>query len=188
MTAEENLAARVTSARHPADLRRWTRRLSARLQRKVDAPRTRREPRTNSPVKRHASPEEKAEKHLAADEDRAEQTKAAADRPSRDGSERGTVKAVPRRFLSESLGETRTLFSTTSCSPREMRSTASVRSTSSSSIFEPFVQVKPKGAVTNGTGLGLPIGRRLATAMGGSLNAESEPGKGSTFISLLQRT
>ena len=69
-----------------------------------------------------------------------------------------------------------------------MRSTASVRSTSTSSIFEPFVQVKPKGAVTNGTGLGLPIGQRLATAMGGSLNAESEPGKGSTFISLLQRT
>ena len=55
-------------------------------------------------------------------------------------------------------------------------------------IFEPFVQLKPNGAVTNGTGLGLPISRRLATAMGGSLNAESEPGKGSTFILRLPRT
>jgi PAS domain S-box-containing protein len=55
-------------------------------------------------------------------------------------------------------------------------------------IFEPFVQLKPKGAVTNGTGLGLPISRRLATAIGGSLSAASEPGKGSTFTLRLQRS
>lgn len=54
-------------------------------------------------------------------------------------------------------------------------------------IFEPFVQLKPKGAVTNGTGLGLPISRKLATAMGGSLRAASELGKGSTFTLRLQR-
>jgi len=54
-------------------------------------------------------------------------------------------------------------------------------------IFEPFVQLKPKGGVTNGTGLGLPISRRLAAAMGGSLDAASEPGKGSTFTLRLRR-
>jgi PAS domain S-box-containing protein len=54
-------------------------------------------------------------------------------------------------------------------------------------IFEPFVQLKPKGAVTNGTGLGLPISRRLATAMGGSLTAQSEPGQGSIFTLRLPR-
>jgi PAS domain S-box-containing protein len=55
-------------------------------------------------------------------------------------------------------------------------------------IFEPFVQLKPKGTVANGTGLGLPISRKLATAMGGSLDAQSEVGKGSTFTLRLQRS
>jgi PAS domain S-box-containing protein len=54
-------------------------------------------------------------------------------------------------------------------------------------IFEPFVQLKPKGAVTNGTGLGLAISRRLATALGGSLTAQSEPGQGSIFTLRLPR-
>jgi PAS domain S-box-containing protein len=55
-------------------------------------------------------------------------------------------------------------------------------------IFEPFVQLKAKGGVANGTGLGLPISRTLATAMGGSLGAASEPGNGSTFTLRLQRS
>lgn len=47
-------------------------------------------------------------------------------------------------------------------------------------IFEPFVQIHSPIA-SGGTGLGLPISRRLATAMGGELTAESVPGQGSTF-------
>ena len=48
-------------------------------------------------------------------------------------------------------------------------------------IFEPFIRIKPKGGLVSGAGLGLSISRRLAQAMGGSLTARSETGKGSTF-------
>ncbi|HYU54523.1 MAG TPA: ATP-binding protein, partial [Gemmatimonadaceae bacterium] len=54
-------------------------------------------------------------------------------------------------------------------------------------IFQPFVQIKAKGTIPNGTGLGLSISRRLAEAMGGSLTATSELGRGSTFTLLLTR-
>ncbi|MFL5595503.1 MAG: ATP-binding protein [Gemmatimonadaceae bacterium] len=55
------------------------------------------------------------------------------------------------------------------------------------SAFQPFVQLKASGTTTSGTGLGLSISRRLATAMGGSLTATSELGKGSTFTLRLPR-
>jgi signal transduction histidine kinase len=48
-------------------------------------------------------------------------------------------------------------------------------------VFEPFVQIREKNALSGGTGLGLAISRRLAIAMGGSLAAASTFGKGSTF-------
>ncbi|HEV7389915.1 MAG TPA: ATP-binding protein [Gemmatimonadaceae bacterium] len=48
-------------------------------------------------------------------------------------------------------------------------------------VFQPFVQIRNKYFRNEGTGLGLPISRRLATAMGGMLTAESVEGKGSTF-------
>ena len=51
-------------------------------------------------------------------------------------------------------------------------------------IFEEFEQVDagPRGnSAERGTGLGLPISRRLAALIGGIVELESELGKGSTF-------
>jgi signal transduction histidine kinase len=51
------------------------------------------------------------------------------------------------------------------------------------------VQVDRERAPENrqGTGLGLPISRQLAQAMGGDLVATSTPGEGSTFTLTLPR-
>jgi signal transduction histidine kinase len=46
-------------------------------------------------------------------------------------------------------------------------------------IFEEFVQLQRSDE--QGTGLGLPISRRLTELLGGSLSVESEPDRGSTF-------
>jgi len=49
-------------------------------------------------------------------------------------------------------------------------------------IFEEFTQVpNPLQRKVKGTGLGLPLCRRLATLLGGEVWVESEPGRGSTF-------
>ena len=47
-------------------------------------------------------------------------------------------------------------------------------------IFEPFVQLRQQGQLSEGTGLGLSISRDLAVGMGGTLTADSD-GMGSTF-------
>lgn len=55
-------------------------------------------------------------------------------------------------------------------------------------IFDPFTQLdqtlkRGKG----GTGLGLPVSRRLAELLGGELHVDSTPGEGTTFTLLLPR-
>ncbi|HEX4883525.1 MAG TPA: response regulator [Casimicrobiaceae bacterium] len=53
-------------------------------------------------------------------------------------------------------------------------------------VFEEFVQVKHAlQRRVKGTGLGLPLCRRLAACLGGSVSLESEPGVGSTFFTTL---
>ncbi len=48
-------------------------------------------------------------------------------------------------------------------------------------LFVPFERLEQEFSEAEGTGLGLVISRRIAEAMGGSLDMESEPGRGSTF-------
>ena len=49
-------------------------------------------------------------------------------------------------------------------------------------IFEEFVQIEGEmQSQVKGTGLGLPLSRRLTQLLGGTLSVESAPGRGSTF-------
>ena len=55
-------------------------------------------------------------------------------------------------------------------------------------VFEEFTQIdSPLQRQTKGTGLGLPITKKFAELLGGSVSFESEPGKGSTFSAIIPR-
>ncbi len=54
-------------------------------------------------------------------------------------------------------------------------------------LFQPFNRLGREHGGTEGTGIGLVISRRLAELMGGRLEAQSQPGQGSTFVLTLPR-
>ena len=55
-------------------------------------------------------------------------------------------------------------------------------------VFEEFTQIDSAlQRQTKGTGLGLPITKKFAELLGGSVLLESEPGKGSTFSAIIPR-
>ena len=58
-----------------------------------------------------------------------------------------------------------------------------------SSIFQPFFRsAEARRSGVAGTGLGLAVAMRIATALGGTLTCESEPGKGTTITLRLPTT
>jgi signal transduction histidine kinase len=100
------------------------------------------------------------------------------------------LSQIMRNLLSNALkfterGEVR--VAATACAGGQIRIRVSdtgigIRPEDQERIFEEFTQVaNPLQTRVKGTGLGLPLCRRLAALLGGELHVESEPGVGSCF-------
>lgn len=102
----------------------------------------------------------------------------------------GKVSQILRNFLSNAVKFTERGEIRVSCeSGPDGRVTFAVSDTGigiaaedSERVFEEFAQVEgPAQRRIKGTGLGLPLSRKLAELLGGSVSVRSEPGAGSTF-------
>lgn len=105
-------------------------------------------------------------------------------------SDEGKVSQILRNFISNALkfterGEIR--VSAEMCGDNEVRFTVAdtgigIAPENLDLIFQDFSQVdNPIQRKVKGTGLGLPLSRKLATMLGGSVEVESELGCGSSF-------
>lgn len=105
--------------------------------------------------------------------------------------DRSKLSQVLRNFVSNALKFTErgSVTVTVALDPSATHATFSVRDTGIGIapdqigyIFEEFTQIdSPLQARTKGTGLGLPLSRRLAELLGGHVDATSAPRQGSTF-------
>jgi len=107
----------------------------------------------------------------------------------------GKVSQILRNFISNAIkftekGEVRVSASLSDDGRRAILAVSDtgvgIRKEDQNLIFDEFTQVpnKLQGRV-KGTGLGLPLCRRLARLMNGEVSVQSEPGVGSTFMATL---
>jgi signal transduction histidine kinase len=110
--------------------------------------------------------------------------------------DQGKLAQILRNFISNALKYTeRGRVTVTVAVASDNRATFSVRDTGIgiaaehlSYIFEEFTQVEnPLQARAKGTGLGLPLSKRLAELLGGDVAVSSELGKGSRFSVTIPR-
>lgn len=103
----------------------------------------------------------------------------------------GKVTQILRNFVSNALKYTErgsVVLTAEWSAPGEVRiavrdSGIGIPEDARDAIFEEFVQVESRlQSKVKGTGLGLPLSRRLAELLGGRIDLESQVGEGSTFI------